>query len=280
MIQLAKWEHHSHNDGAGLNSPVEIGLSDNQGGHTAIARFFFVRLSVPRFGGAWRGRIRARQFLDSGRPTTSCPASIDWSQWGGLKPLIKSAHTMPKTIPARHIHKTLSYLSPEKYAALRHPMPFKRLPFVHVGKLRVNSYWAVPATGEYFGGYEVGETMAKAFLKHLAESKDSLDAYMLMHIIEGQNDRLEDAIERNQCKNIHVNNWPSEPSSLRGQQAGFINTLGEWLLAMAKPLAAAFDDLSEQTLIDHANHALTRTDSQVYELAKQVDKQVAKEGRS
>lgn len=272
MILLATLPRHSHNDCAGFNSPAEIGLSVNQGGHTAIARFFFVRLSVPRFGGAWCGRIRARQFLDSGRPTTLCPASIDWSQWGGLKPLIKSAHTMPKISATRHIHKTLSYLSPEKYAALRHPMPFKRLPFVHVGKLHVNSYWAVPAKGEYFGGYEVGEAMARAFLKHLANSNESHDAYLLLNIIQEQGERLQDAIEQHQCKDMAVTKWPTEPASLRGQQAGFMNTLGEWLLAITKPLGAAFDGVSEQSITQHANHALTRTDAQVRELAKRVDR--------
>lgn len=279
MILLATLPRHSHNDRAGFNSPAEIGLSVKQGGHTAIARFFFVRHSVPRFGGAWCGRIRARQFLVSGRPTTSCPASIDWSQWGGLKPLNKSAHTMPKITATRHIHKTLSYLSPEKYAALRHPMAFKRLPFVHVGNLHVNSYWAVPAKGEYFGGYEVGKLMAKAFLKHLANNGEPLDAYMLTSIIQSQSARLQDAIEQHQCKDMAVKNWPAEPASLRGQQAGFINTIGEMLLATAKLLSPAFDDVDEQSIAQHANHALTRTDSQVYELAKRVDLQAAKEGR-
>ena len=179
---------------------------------------------------------------------------------------------MPKITPARHIHKTLTYLSPEKYAALRHPMPFKRLPFVHVGKLYVNSYWAVPAKGEYLGGYEAGAAMAKAFLKHLANSGKSHDAYVLLSIIQSQGERLQDAINRHQCQDMPTTRWPTEPASLRGQQVGFINTIGEWLLAILKPFAAAFDDVDEQTLAQHANHALTGTDAQVHELAKRADR--------
>ena len=37
---LAHSPNASHNDYAGFNSPVEIGLSDNQGGHTAKRGFF------------------------------------------------------------------------------------------------------------------------------------------------------------------------------------------------------------------------------------------------
>ncbi len=179
---------------------------------------------------------------------------------------------MSKPTLARHIHKTLTYLSPEKYAALRHPDAFKRLPFINAGKIHINSYWAVPAKGEYFGGYEVGKAMAIAFLKHLATSNDSYDAYVLLSIIQSPGERLQESIERNQCKDLPINNWPTDPSSLRGQQTGFVNTIGEWLLAAAKPLGAAFDDVSEQSLAERANLALTRTDAQMRELAERVDR--------
>jgi len=179
---------------------------------------------------------------------------------------------MTKNNSTRHIHKTLKYLSPEKFAELRHPFPFKRLPFFHVGKVKTNSHWALPATGDYFGGYEAGKAMAQAFLKHLATDYDSFNAYLLLSIIEDQNNRLHEAIERHQCKDLNTTKWPTEPASLRGQRTGFINTIGEALAASIKILSPLFDDVSEDEIIQRANHALKRTDAEVYALAEAADK--------
>lgn len=176
---------------------------------------------------------------------------------------------MPKLTATRHIHKTLSYLSAEKYAALNNPQPYMRLPFVHVTKRGVNSYWAVPATGDYFGGHKVGRAMAKALLLHLATDTDPLNKHLLRDVMDGLDERLNDAIERHNCRDELVTCWPLEVDSLRGQKAGFLNMIGEMMSATCSVLTDAFNNVSEAELVDYANEHLKGTDEELIKLAEQ-----------
>lgn len=279
MNILATLPSASHNGYAGFSSPAEIGVSNTKADRPLDGGFFSSANSVPRSGGVQRGCINARQFLCAGTPTALHPASIDWRQWGGFKQTHKEVTPMPTiATPTRHIHKTLSYLSPEKYAVLRYPMPFKRLPFIHVGKLGVNSYWAVPARGEYFGGYEVGRQMARALLKHLATEDTTESQLLLSNTLKALSDRLHDSIERHHCKDASPIDWPEEPSSLRGQQAGFTQVISDWLRAVLKLVDTSFDLVDEESITQSANNALKRTDAEVYLAADLADLKAANGG--
>jgi hypothetical protein len=187
----------------------------------------------------------------------------------------KSAPIMPKPTSARHIHNTLSYLSPEKHALHKHGLAFSRLPFIHCNKAgAVYSFWALPAKGGYFGGYTTGKAMAHAYIKLLSTAQGDRDAYILASIIAGLAKRI------SEIKESDPDDESIEASSLRGQNAGFINTLGETLLTASKLLSGVFSSISEADVIQLATHGLKQCDKDVYALAERLDREAeAKECR-
>lgn len=124
-----------------------------------------------------------------------------------------------------------------------------RLPFV--GKDHdEQSCWDVPMTGGYWGGIEVGEAMARVYLKYVRDRQgEKLDdtSMLLRAVIEGMG-------KKQPCT-------PEETSSLRGQQLGFMSEIGTWISAAARRLGSSFDAIPERSFVTQANEALTRTDA-------------------
>ena len=131
----------------------------------------------------------------------------------------------------------------------RKAVPIHRLPFVGREPERVGySFWRVPKTGGYFGGYETGEALATIYLKHLRDHGDLNNTHLQSIVFDmfGCEDSEDDG-----------------SSSRKGQAAGFLHTLGAWLTASAKQLGCNLDSAANTKLVQRANSGL-RFDSKAY----------------
>jgi hypothetical protein len=127
--------------------------------------------------------------------------------------------------------------------------PWGHLPFV--GKDHAEqSCWDVPMTGGYWGGIEVGEAMARVYLKYVrGRQVEKLDdtSMLLRAMLEGMDKKQ--------------TSTPEEASSLRGQRVGFMSEICVWLSAAAQRLGSSFDAIPERSFVAQANEALTFTDA-------------------
>lgn len=127
---------------------------------------------------------------------------------------------------------------------------WERLPFVGKDHHAYFSDWDVPLTGGYFGGIEVGASIARMYLKYLRDEQDNpirLGASNLQGILNSLD--------------VRVATTKDEGDSLRGQRVGFIYELGNWLEAAATRLGSSFDAIPERSFVHQANEALSRTDA-------------------
>lgn len=124
------------------------------------------------------------------------------------------------------------------------------------------SYWAVPATGGYFGGYKTGNAMALIFLRHLRNRDQTLPPINdLTQILEAIFKRIQDA------------GGPLPPlqepggayASLRGQYVGFFNCVTQWLWVAATKHGDSLDELSDADLVAQANEGLRRDEAGYYD---------------
>lgn len=127
-----------------------------------------------------------------------------------------------------------------------------RLPFVGKDHGKYQSSWDVPLTGGYFGGIEVGEIVARMFLKYLRDTRDdplkmgSMRFGMVLEALHSRTPTTKD-----------------EESALRGQQVGFRSEIAYWLDAAAERLGSSFDAIPARSFVQQANEALLRTDAQL-----------------
>jgi hypothetical protein len=124
-----------------------------------------------------------------------------------------------------------------------------RLPFV--GKDHGHhSSWDVPMTGGFHGGCAAGKAVAQMFLKYVRDERSNhcrLSSCLLGAMMTGLAGKQPTTTE--------------EEEAVRGQRAGFIHELGNWIEAAAEQLGTSLDGVTELQLVDHANQALTRTDA-------------------
>lgn len=125
-----------------------------------------------------------------------------------------------------------------------------RLPFVGKDHHANCSDWDVPLTGGYFGGIEVGESIARMYLKYLRDEQDNPIRLGTAHL-QGMFNSLD----------ARVATTKEERDSLRGQRVGFIYELGVWLEAAATRLGSSFDAIPERSFVQQASEALTRADA-------------------
>ena len=120
---------------------------------------------------------------------------------------------------------------------------FHRLPFVKRTKQRLQC-WVVPATGDYVGGYQIGEAMAHAYIKYLQSINGNCDevGYLLEILGDIQLRMLECGYAN--WASICVLEWPYELSSLHGQRTGFVRTVEQWLIYGAKTYEPVLDLLT------------------------------------
>ena len=121
---------------------------------------------------------------------------------------------------------------------------FRGLPFVADRRAgTAAACWAVPASGGYYGGLTTGAAMAEAFLKFLRDDESELPPVWLTDIVQSFMARFE-AEGGQAMADRRPDDWSAGFDSLRGQQAGFFNTLCRALAAAAKDLGDGLDDIS------------------------------------
>lgn len=127
---------------------------------------------------------------------------------------------------------------------------------------KTRSYWAVPATGGYLGGYKTGNAMALVFLRHLKNRDQTLSPINdLTHILEAIFRRIQEA------------GGPLPPlqdpggayASLRGQYVGFFNCVTQWLWVAATKYGDSLDELSDADLVATANEGLMFDEAGYYD---------------
>ncbi|MBT00610.1 MAG: hypothetical protein CMI01_18355 [Oceanospirillaceae bacterium] len=145
-------------------------------------------------------------------------------------------------------------VNPDRYQAVsklrfhnRKKNPFHRLPFVDaVSGCPGLSSWAVPRTGGYFGGCEVGKNLARIYLKYLRENgyppggKLSLIVRDMFQIRGSGN---------------------TEDKALTGQVVGFFGELERWLAAAAQHGGDGLEDIDPKQLLAMVNRALNFNDA-------------------
>jgi hypothetical protein len=124
----------------------------------------------------------------------------------------------------------------------RKRIPFHRLPFVDavLGKIGL-SFWAVPKTGNYFGGFETGNNLARIYLKYLRENGSSGGGTLPCMVLDMFD-----------CENTDD---PSM-SALRGQVVGFFSELESWVAIASRHSGDSLDHLSNTRLLEVANNGL------------------------
>ena len=123
-----------------------------------------------------------------------------------------------------------------------------RLPFV--GKDNgPESFWDVPMTGGYFGGIEVGRSVACMYLKYVRDHRDNQ-----IHNASGVLRSILAAMDAKQPVT------KEEVESLRGQRTGFMSEICIWVRAAAERLGSSFDAIPERLLVQQANESLERAD--------------------
>lgn len=122
-------------------------------------------------------------------------------------------------------------------------IPEHRLPFVGKAKNAIGvSFWAVPKTGDYRGGCQTGEALARIYLKHLKEHSSEAGPTSLQRIV----------LDMFDC----AHSDSPEVVALRGQAVGFFSVLEPWLAAAAKHLDGGLDEHDSKSLLKAANTGL------------------------
>lgn len=119
-------------------------------------------------------------------------------------------------------------------------VPSHRLPFVKSMSGHMN-FWSVPATGEFAGGCQAGEALAKIYLKHLREN-DYAGGCLQMIVADmcRQSEKCRDA-------------GGAEADSVSGQIVGFFSVLDKWLHTAATMIGEPLDNLDVAALLSTAN---------------------------
>jgi hypothetical protein len=152
----------------------------------------------------------------------------------------------------KNFRRTDISVKPLRMGRGRHP--YHSLPFV--GKGGEASFWALPATGGYFGGYKAGEAMALAFVKATRDRPDVVASTFLTTVAEAFMCRFEEEGGIKAARSARASNANDGMPALRGQWAGFFNTLHHWLAISAKQLGGGLDAVSMQRFVDDANDGL------------------------
>tara|TARA_B100000749_G_scaffold280764_1_gene278485 strand:- start:323 stop:790 length:468 start_codon:yes stop_codon:yes gene_type:complete len=127
----------------------------------------------------------------------------------------------------------------------RRDLPLHRLPFIGPVRGRTQfSFWAVPRTGGYAGGNEVGRGLARIYLKYLKQYGRPEGLGALQWIVL---DMIGPAA---------ASALTPEQSALRGQVVGFFSELDAWLEVAVCDLEGGLDAQSDKALLALVNAGL------------------------
>jgi hypothetical protein len=132
--------------------------------------------------------------------------------------------------------------------------PLHRMPFVSTGKRSGDNFWDVPPVGTHEGGYTTGEALATIFLKHLREGGKVNPAGNLGLIVGSMIDHC--AAAGYLPGEYTTVDPPEEHDAIRGQLAGFFNTISEALIAGARFCGSPLDSIDYADALDRANAGL------------------------
>ncbi|EIU3494195.1 TPA: hypothetical protein ACNVXO_005663 [Pseudomonas aeruginosa] len=118
---------------------------------------------------------------------------------------------------------------------------WRRLPFVGKDHGRY-SMWDVPLTGSYLTGLEAGKSIAHIYLKYVRDVDDWMAAEVLRSMVR---DLITKAPSDEQ-----------EETVKRGQFAGFMGEIFNWLRVSAQFAGSSLDRVEDQDLVDRVNHYL------------------------
>ncbi|ALV80245.1 TPA: hypothetical protein ACRNCK_005291 [Pseudomonas aeruginosa] len=119
--------------------------------------------------------------------------------------------------------------------------PWGRLPFVGKDHGR-HSMWDVPLTGSYLTGLEAGKSIAHIYLKYVRDVDDWMACEVLRSMVR---DLITKAPSDEQ-----------EETVKRGQFAGFMGEIFNWLKVSAQFAGSSLDRVEDQDLVDRVNHYL------------------------
>lgn len=129
----------------------------------------------------------------------------------------------------------------------RRVLPVHRLPYVgdsyfsrSMGRL---TYWDVPLTGGYSGGWKTGGALAMIALKHMSNYNQRLDGDHLKYIADSWIDRASQAS-------------PDELDTLRGQVLGFMQEVGKFAEAAAVGSRLRLSQVDDRAELKKANEGL------------------------
>lgn len=148
-------------------------------------------------------------------------------------------------------------LKPEFVTGQNQPLKIKKLPKPGMAKIYQlpfadskhgpGSYWILPASNGYFGGYETGEAMALMLLKVLKEEPEPMP--WLTYVSDSFCYRFS-----------QVEQGSEEYAGLRGQHAGFYGALVAWLHKSAVIFRAELDEVTFDDLLVKASAGLNFDD--------------------
>ena len=119
-----------------------------------------------------------------------------------------------------------------------------QLPFVGLSKGKAADFWALPASGGYWGGHMAGEAMAAAYMKHLRARRGEYFGGELQSIAIAMADKRRQATSHR------------DKRSIDGQMVGFFGALDQWLCAASTSLGAGLERFSDAELVAKANEGL------------------------
>ncbi|HCF4237602.1 TPA: hypothetical protein NIE62_003785 [Pseudomonas aeruginosa] len=118
---------------------------------------------------------------------------------------------------------------------------WQRLPFVGKDHGRY-SMWDVPLTGSYLTDLEAGKSIAHIYLKYVRDVDDWMACEVLRSMVR---DLITKAPSDEQ-----------EETVKRGQFAGFMGEIFNWLKVSAQFAGSSLDRVEDQGLVDRVNHYL------------------------
>ncbi len=118
---------------------------------------------------------------------------------------------------------------------------WRRLPFVGKDHGRY-SMWDVPLTGSFLTGLEAGKSIAHIYLKYVRDVDDWMACEVLRSMVR---DLITKAPSDEQ-----------EETVKRGQFAGFMVEIFNWLRVSAQFAGSSLDRVEDQDLVDRVNHYL------------------------
>ena len=140
----------------------------------------------------------------------------------------------------------------------RDDFAFRNLPFVAGKREKVAARaWTIPASGGYFGGYDVGKAMALLYLKFdRAHGGINMHAH-LTAIVESFFIRIDELGGMAAYNSYRAGEEENDGiQAIRGQFIGFMNTISDRLTLASKFMFQDVETITEEQIFELANVGL------------------------